>query len=246
MHGDHVEEALKRIRPGDRVLDIGGWACPFNRADWVLDAQPWETRGYYKTIGMPASQGGEREFFTKETWVVRDICSREPFPFPDKFFDFVICSHTLEDIRDPIGVCSEIQRVGKRGYIEVPSRLVETCRGHEDRQIAGLSHHRWLIEIAGNRIRFMPKFHCIHSRWRYSFPPSFMKRLTPLEKIAFLWWEGSFDFEEVVIVKGSEVLENLDTFVRSRGAHPDWRYALDPAVLAIDDYSGRIRRRLLG
>ena len=79
--------------------------------------------------------------FTKDSWIVRDICAKEPFPFRDKELDFVVCSHTLEDIRDPLWVCSEIIRIGKAGYIEVPSRLWETCRGMEP-GIAGLSHHR--------------------------------------------------------------------------------------------------------
>ena len=101
-----MDEVLARIGPDDRVLDVGGWACPFNRADWVLDSEPYETRGYYATIGLPASQGGDREHFTRETWIRRDICDHDPWPFPDKFFDFSICSHTLEDVRDPLFVCS--------------------------------------------------------------------------------------------------------------------------------------------
>ncbi len=28
-----------------RVLDVGGWAAPVNRADWVIDLMPYETRG---------------------------------------------------------------------------------------------------------------------------------------------------------------------------------------------------------
>src|SRR5438105_14790259 len=115
-----VQEVLDCIKPGDRVLDVGGWACPFNRADWILDSEPYETRGFYGTIGLPASQGGDKEHFSKETWVQRDICEHHPWPFADKTFDFSICSHTLEDIRDPLFVCSELIRVSKAGYIEVP------------------------------------------------------------------------------------------------------------------------------
>jgi SAM-dependent methyltransferase len=247
MHGPHVEQVLSRISPEDRVLDIGGWACPFNRANWVIDAEPWETRGYYKKIGLPASQGGEKEHFTKDTWVVRDICARDPFPFPDKFFDFVICSHTLEDIRDPIGVCSEIRRVGKRGYIEVPSRLMETCRGHETDNIVGLSHHRWLIEIENNRIRFLQKYHTIHSHWRYSFPPYFGRRvLKPEEKITFLWWEDSFDFEEVLLIGPDATGDDLESFVRRHHPYPAWRYAADRMLAPLASIGGRIKRRLTG
>jgi len=177
MFGD-VQAVLDRIQPGDRVLDVGGWACPFNRANWILDAEPYETRGFYATIGMPASQGGAEEHFTKETWVQRDICAREPWPFADKSFDFAICSHTLEDIRDPLFVCSELIRVAKAGYIEVPSRLSETCRGAEHPRVAGLSHHRWLIEATANHLQFTPKYHMIHGDIELALPASFGRKLS--------------------------------------------------------------------
>src|SRR4051812_15068559 len=130
MFGD-IEKVLASIKPDDLVLDVGGWACPFNRANYVLDAEPYETRGFYEKNGLTKSQGGEKEYFTKETWIQRDICNKTPWPFADKQFDFCICSHILEDIRDPLYVSSELMRVSKRGYIEVPSRVLESCRGQE-------------------------------------------------------------------------------------------------------------------
>ena len=71
---------------------------------------PYETRGLY---GRDGPDGPER--FSADTWVQRDICDREPYPFEDEQFDFVVCSHTLEDVRDPIWVCDEMVRVAKRG-----------------------------------------------------------------------------------------------------------------------------------
>jgi len=143
------------------VLDIGGWAHPFNRANYVMDAEPYETRGYYNRtfarINPLLPLGGTVERFTSNTWIQRDICEKTPYPFEDKSIDLVICSHTLEDIRDPLWVCSEMIRIAKAGYIEVPSRRWESCRGHEP-GIAGLSHHRWLIGIEGNGLRFIQKF----------------------------------------------------------------------------------------
>lgn len=195
----NVTTLLQRLQPTDLVLDVGGWACPFNRAQWILDAQPYETRGFYRTFGGAPSQGGETEWFTRETWVVRDICDHTPWPFADKQFDFAVCSHTLEDLRDPLWVCHELNRVAKAGYIEVPSRVFETCRGVERRGQAGLSHHRWLIEIEQNHIRFIQKYHMIHADWRFSLPPRYRKRLTPESSVTWLWWNGSFTFEEVEI-----------------------------------------------
>ncbi|MEW6482200.1 MAG: methyltransferase domain-containing protein [bacterium] len=150
MYSPNVGIVLSQIEEGDIVLDIGGWALPFNRANYVIDMMPYESRGSWKEGYTQGSQGGEREYFDRKTWIQRDICDRAPFPFKDKSIDYIICSHVLEDLRDPIWVCSEINRVGKRGYIEVPSRLVESSRGVEP-GIVGWSHHRWLIDIDKKR-----------------------------------------------------------------------------------------------
>lgn len=196
MNPANVERVLAMIRPGDVVLDIGGWGCPFNRATHVLDAFPYETRGGYATWGGPASQGGNVEHFTSATWIRRDICEKTPYPFADKSVDFVICSHTLEDVRDPLYVCAEMVRIGKRGYIEVPSREWETCRGHEYARIVGLSHHRWLIELDGTHLRFLQKYHQIHAHWRFSFPKSHLERMPTDRAFLALFWDGSFTWSE--------------------------------------------------
>ena len=44
-------------------------------------------------------------------------------PFKDKEFDFIISSHVLEHVADPKFFISELERIGKEGYIEVPTRL---------------------------------------------------------------------------------------------------------------------------
>lgn len=211
------------------MLDIGGWACPFNRANFVMDAEPYETRGYYKQIGLPSSQGGEKEFFTKDTWICRDICGREPYPFADKSIDFVTCSHVLEDIRDPLWVCSEMIRIAKRGYIEVPSRLVETCRGWETERTAGLSHHRWLIKIDQSRseIDFLMKYHMIHSDRRFGFPPAFMRRLTAEQQIDSLFWTDRFGYAERTIHGTAGMAEELIGFVSEHYRYPKWLLAFD-------------------
>ena len=227
MYEPNVEEILHRLAPGDLVLDVGGWACPFNRAQWILDEQPFETRGFYRTFGGLPSQGGEREWFTRDTWVQRDICERTPWPFADKQFDFVICSHTLEDLRDPIWVCWELLRVGRRGYIEVPSRAFESCSGVERPGQAGLSHHRWLIEIDGIRIRFLQKYHLIHAERRFALPSRYRRHLTPESAVQWLWWEGAFEFEEVTLHGLLAQEQELERFVDRTCPHPSWLLALD-------------------
>ena len=44
----NVQVVLGSLQETDVVLDIGGWACPFNRANYVIDTVPYDTRGFYK------------------------------------------------------------------------------------------------------------------------------------------------------------------------------------------------------
>jgi len=207
------ERLLHTLAPDDLVLDIGGWADPFERADWVIDLMPYETRGLYEREGWisPRPRGPER--FTPETWIQRDLCAREPYPFEDDSLDFVICSQTLEDLRDPIWVCSEMERIGKAGYIEVPSRLEEQSWGVNGAECVGWPHHRWLIDVGERSIEFVFKPHSLHARREYQFPSGFWEGLSSEARTQTLWWEESFSYVERVIIDEHESDRYLSEFV---------------------------------
>ena len=187
----NADRVLHRLKPSDVVLDIGGWAQPFTRANYIVDLMPYETRGVFDRIG------GEHEHFTKETWLRVDICT-DPLPFADQSIDYVICSHTLEDIRDPVKLCKEMNRVANAGYVEVPSRRMETIRNLEHRGYPGYYHHHWLVDIADNLVTFRFKTPLLSSSWRYTLPRSYRRCLGPEDRVSYLFWEGSFDYREVV------------------------------------------------
>jgi hypothetical protein len=194
----NVPLVLERIGPNDRVLDVGGWARCFNRADHVLDKFPYETRGarYADALGLNA-QGGEVERFSAATWACRDLCAREPWPYPDGCFDFCTCSHTLEDLRDPLWVCSEMQRVARRGYIEVPSARFELTRGREPLVPVGLSHHLWVVELREPQtLVFHPKTHNLHGNPSLSLPASYGASLAPEQLVTWIFWDRTIDAKE--------------------------------------------------
>ncbi len=190
------------------VLDVGGWGRPLARADWVVDLMPHATRGLYGRDGT----GEER--FSAETWVQRDVCSHEPWPFADGQFDFAVCSHTLEDLRDPVRVCEELSRVAKAGYVEVPSRLEEQSP-MADQPGVGWSHHRWLIDVDPDAatIDFVFKHGVVHSSADAHFPPGFHATLSPDERVSSLWWEGELTARERVMMSAEELDPYLAGFV---------------------------------
>src|SRR3954453_13109910 len=72
---------LEQMLPDDAlVLDVGGYISPLSRADWVIDVMPYDSRGPHGREGT----GPER--FSEDTWVQRDICDPEPWPFEDDQF----------------------------------------------------------------------------------------------------------------------------------------------------------------
>ncbi len=184
-----INKVLSKIKDGDKVLDIGGWARPLNRANFVIDYMPHESRG----VGGYWGEG--EEYFNKNTWVEWDVCDRKPFPFKDKEFDFVFCSHLLEDIRDPLWVCFEMNRIGKAGYIETPSRVVESHKNiggkwNLNKYVTGYSHHRWYVEDFDNKLLFTFKNPLIHMIKEFQ-----VNHITKPELMSF-FWENIFKYEE--------------------------------------------------
>lgn len=208
MLKNNEEIILRTLNPQDKVLDIGGWDKPFNRANFVLDIHPFRTRGFH------GSQGGDKEFFNKKTWIIHDVSSKNKLPFKNNQFDFVICSHILEDIRDPLWLCSEIKRVSKAGYIEVPSMKDELTKGVMNKNYAGYYHHRWLIKIQKNKIVFRFKPHFIHHDKRFHFPKKFLKRINKEERASFLFWNKELQAEEKIQISRDKIEEFIYDYIK--------------------------------
>jgi len=129
----HVEAVCCLINDTDNVLDVGGASQPFMRADSVIDIVPY-SKANFRNVKHHNPQR-----FTQKTWFQQDICDyRTPWPFKDKEFDFSVAGHVFEDIRDPVFAMSEMIRVSKRGYVEVPSRFWEQTRGLQHPGVCGL------------------------------------------------------------------------------------------------------------
>jgi len=104
-------DRITGILPGQRVLDVGPGADPHPRADVLLEMAFDDPAEYTKQFGHA------RPLQTQKELVFYDGVT---FPFADKSFDYVICSHVLEHVPDVPRFLSEVFRVGKRGYFEYP------------------------------------------------------------------------------------------------------------------------------
>ena len=197
------------ILPQFQVLDVGGWHAPLNRANAVIDIMPYRTRNRRGSIG---GDTWPDEYFNEKSYYQRDICN--PWPFRDKQFDFVLCSHTLEDVRDPVFVCQEINRVGRAGYIEVPSRLVESMRGIERPFFCGYYHHRWLCEIDQNAITFQFKPAMLHAYRQFHLRKPWFSNVAPEMAVSYFFWEGEFHYSEKILIDRDEVQNDLRRFRR--------------------------------
>jgi hypothetical protein len=197
----------ERVGPDALVLDVGGGMRPFPRADWVIDAISYEERG---AVGWDESREDER--FASDTWIRRDICSREPWPFEDRRFDFAVCSHTLEDVRDPVWVASELQRVAAAGYVEVPALEEELTYGIQGPWV-GWGHHRWLVLVGAGQIEFLFKHHVVNRPGSH-LPAGAMDGVPAQQRVQTLWWEDAFDAAERFLWTAEELDGFLEQAVR--------------------------------
>ncbi|HEU0157428.1 MAG TPA: methyltransferase domain-containing protein [Stellaceae bacterium] len=197
----NLSRLRETVRGLSRILDVGGWHQPFNLATHVIDLHPYATRRRHEALDPE-----DAERFSAESWAVADVC-RVPWPYPDAFFDFVVCSNLLEDVRDPIAVCGELNRVGRAGYIETPSRLREIFskkRRSAARALRGgtpeigFAHHRWLVEAEGQHLKFIAKTAALcEDRRHYLTRSDTGRKLTEAESGLGLFWTGGFTYEEV-------------------------------------------------
>jgi len=130
---------LFNLKDSDYVLDIGGGHVPFSRANVIVDKFPEEEFDQPQRANCPIKIPEGAKF-------IKADAASMPF-IKDKEFDFVVCAETLNHVEDPIAVCSEIIRVGKRGYIEIPGVLHEIFVSHLE--------HLWVCLWDGKTLKFI-------------------------------------------------------------------------------------------
>lgn len=229
---------LAALPPDARVIDFGGWFCPLTRATHVADAMPYQTRlGRLNLAPLP----GER--FTADTWMLADFTAPDfRLPVPDKFFDFAFCGQTVEDLTTPEPLLREMRRVARAGVIESPTRLKEQSIGVRDRITSdcGHPHHRWIIDIVGDRLELSPKSATASlPRSRYALPLLTSERLVnagAAHDIHFAWTD-TFEWR---VLDADEARSRAEEFYRT--AAPTLRERVtDPVIRRLRGLKWRLR-----
>ena len=121
---EHVLKILKKNQNNWKILDIGCNLAAVEYAQTVADVEDFSKFYHEKN----------KKFI---------LIQNKTLPFKDNEFDFVYASHVIEHIDDVSFFISELKRISKQGYIELPSlledNLVLSKNSSED--------HKWIFKF---------------------------------------------------------------------------------------------------
>lgn len=175
------------FRKGDKVLDVGSGGHPFPHATHLAELYLGGTSHRsdpFRNAGLPVQ-----------------VCDIGRLPYRSGAFDFVYCSHVLEHVGDPASACEELMRVGRRGYIETPTRMSDIMFNYTHLR----DHHRWHVNRIGTTLIFIEWepaerrdtqvnefFHMEKSRYHNPFQDLFRRHRDLF--VNMLCWEERFTY----------------------------------------------------
>ena len=154
-----------------KILDIGCGYGANEFANTICDVQ--DLSKFYK----------DKNFIKLEN---------KQLPFKDNEFDFVIASHVLEHVEDFKFFISELERVSKKGYIELPTKL-------EDNLVfENKNDHLWHMDFDDVNSKLL-----ISNKLQYIEPILTVSMIQNLREnfksslVLELYWENKIDYDFV-------------------------------------------------
>ncbi len=167
---DYIQSILSK-KPDWKILDIGCGYGANEFANTICDVQ--DLSKFYK----------DKNFIKLEN---------KQLPFKDNEFDFVIASHVLEHVEDFKFFISELERVSKKGYIELPTKL-------EDNLVfENKNDHLWHMDFDDVNSKLL-----ISNKLQYIEPILTVSMIQNLREnfkgslVLELYWEDKIDYDFV-------------------------------------------------
>ncbi len=166
-----------------QVLDIGCGYTANEYANTICDVQ--DLSSYYK----------DRNFIKLEN---------NKLPFKDNQFDFVIASHVIEHVDNFEFFIKELERVSKKGYIELPSKLEDNLVFENKKD------HLWHMDFDDVNLKLI-----ISKKIQFLEPILTVSTIQKLRKnfesslIIQLFWEDKIDFQFIDNDKNNEKISLL-------------------------------------
>ena len=184
-----------RSRARRRCCRSAAFDAPFGRADWVIDARPVRgaRRGRGARAVLSAGRGSCATRARASRGRSRTTASRSR------------SARRSPALRDPVGVCFELSRVARAGYVEVPTIEAELAGGEA----------RWLCDVVDAELVFVHKSVAVAADARVKVPPRWHARLTASERVHGLFWEDRLPARER-IVEREELVDELAERLRRR------------------------------
>jgi hypothetical protein len=174
----HVSK-LKENNLNLKVLDIGATHNPFS-SDFLthtFDLRPEEMPGVVSFAG---------DINQYEDWIPL-------FEYVEEHgkFDFVNCTHTLEDVAYPMAALKYMPRIAKEGFIAVPSKYYELQRRDLFR---GGIHHRWIFDAKDGKLLAYPKINLVETLTWFPHGLEIEEKATTELR---MFWKETIDFEVI-------------------------------------------------
>ena len=167
---DYIQTILSK-KPDWKILDIGCGYGANEFANTICDVQ--DLSKFYK----------DKNFIKLEN---------KQLPFKDNEFDFVIASHVLEHVEDFKFFINELERVSKKGYIELPTKL-------EDNLVfENKNDHLWHMDFDDVNSKLL-----ISNKLQYIEPILTVSMIQNLREnfkgslVLELYWEDKIDYDFV-------------------------------------------------
>ena len=171
-----------------KVLDIGCGYSANKYASTICDVQ--DLSNFYK----------DKKFIKLED---------KKLPFKDNEFDFVIASHVMEHVQDIDYFIKELERISKKGYIEVPTKLEDNLVFENEKD------HLWHIEyddiksclLISKKIQILKPILTVSTIQK-------MRKYFKNSLVFELYWENKIDYNFVKEIDVQDNDLNLTTLLR--------------------------------